>query len=97
MAAEGGVRELYAAFVPLYFKQSMYAIGQFATNEVLHEWAYSTMSAERQASLSTLEQTGLTLGCGLGAGVVAAVLSHPGDTLLRSVVLSFRFRAKRPC
>jgi solute carrier family 25 phosphate transporter 3 len=45
--------------------------------------AYKSMSAERQASLTTLEQTGLTLSCGIGAGVAAAVLSHPADTLLR--------------
>ncbi|GAA5836604.1 hypothetical protein JCM3766R1_006967 [Sporobolomyces carnicolor] len=85
MSLEGGVRELYAAFVPLYLKQGMYSVGQFATNEYLHELAYKSMSPERQASLTTLEQTGLTLTCGIGAGVAAAVLSHPGDTLLSKI------------
>ncbi|GAA5946364.1 hypothetical protein JCM3765_000215 [Sporobolomyces pararoseus] len=85
MAAEGGLKELYAAFIPLYLKQGPYSVGQFATNEFLHELANKSMSPERQASLSTLEQTGLTLACGLGAGVAAAVLSHPADTLLSKI------------
>ncbi|GAA6009362.1 hypothetical protein JCM11491_004292 [Sporobolomyces phaffii] len=85
MALEGGAKELYAAFVPLYLKQGPYAVGQFATNEVLHELAYKNMSAERQAGLTTLESTALNLACGLGAGVAAAVLSHPADTLLSQI------------
>ena len=77
------MKELYAGFIPILAKQVPYAVGQFATNEVLHELAYKQISPEKQANLTTLESTGLTLGCGLGAGVVAAVLSHPADTLLR--------------
>ncbi|GAA5851532.1 hypothetical protein JCM5353_005903 [Sporobolomyces roseus] len=85
MAAEGGLKELYAGFIPILAKQVPYSVGQFATNEVLHELAYKQISPEKQANLTTLESTGLTLGCGLGAGVVAAVLSHPADTLLSQI------------
>jgi hypothetical protein len=31
MALEGGAKELYAAFVPLYLKQGPYAVGELVT------------------------------------------------------------------
>ena len=34
LAAEGGVRELYAGFIPILFKQIPYALGQFTVSEV---------------------------------------------------------------
>lgn len=43
------------------------------------------MSPERKASLSVTEETGITLGCGIVAGLSAAILSQPADTLLSKV------------
>ncbi|GAA6062716.1 hypothetical protein JCM10212_002267 [Sporobolomyces blumeae] len=85
MASEGGVRELYSGFIPILAKQVPYAIGQFFVNEIAHEAVYRQMSSEKQANLTTVEQTSITLGCGIVAGFAAAILSHPADTLLSQI------------
>ncbi|GAA5836223.1 hypothetical protein JCM9279_002233 [Rhodotorula babjevae] len=85
MAAEGGFRELYAGFVPILAKQIPYAVGQFLVNELAHEAVYKQMSETKRANLTATEQTGITLGCGITAGVAAAVLSQPADTLLSRI------------
>ncbi|SCZ98937.1 BZ3500_MvSof-1268-A1-R1_Chr3-1g05720 [Microbotryum saponariae] len=97
MAREGGVSEMYAGFVPILvspsfatarfrtFKQIPFALGQFVTNEWAHETVYKQLSAEKRKNLSVLEETGITLGCGVVAGISAAVLSHPADTLLSQI------------
>ena len=54
-------------------------------NEWAHEQVYKQMSKETRANLSTLQDTGVTLGCGITAGCAAAVLSQPADTLLSKV------------
>ena len=43
------------------------------------------MSKETRENLTTVQETGVTLGCGVTAGVAAAVLSQPADTLLSKV------------
>ncbi|KDE07370.1 hypothetical protein MVLG_02412 [Microbotryum lychnidis-dioicae p1A1 Lamole] len=85
MAREGGVSEMYAGFFPILFKQIPFALGQFVTNEWAHETVYKQLSAEKRKNLSVLEETGITLGCGVVAGISAAVLSHPADTLLSQI------------
>ncbi|KAK4050144.1 mitochondrial phosphate carrier protein [Microbotryomycetes sp. JL201] len=85
MAREGGLTELYAGFIPILFKQIPYALGQFTVNEWAHEVVYKRMSAERKANLTPTENLGITLGCGVTAGIAAAVLSHPADTLLSKI------------
>ncbi|EJD50988.1 mitochondrial carrier [Auricularia subglabra TFB-10046 SS5] len=85
MAREGGVRELYAGFIPILFKQIPYAIGQFTVNELCHELAYRSMSEDQKRNLGPTKQFGISLGSGLTAGVAAAILSHPADTLLSQI------------
>lgn len=85
MAKEGGLRELYAGFVPLACKQVPYAIGQFTVNEWCHEAVDKSMSAETRKNLSATSTFGINLGCGLTAGAAAAVLSQPADTLLSQI------------
>lgn len=85
MATEGGLSELYAGFIPILAKQIPYAVGQFLVNELAHEAVYRQMSETRRANLTATEQTGITLGCGITAGVAAAVLSQPADTLLSQI------------
>ncbi|KAM0754739.1 mitochondrial carrier [Meredithblackwellia eburnea MCA 4105] len=85
MAREGGLKEFYAGFIPLLFKQIPYAIGQFAINEQAHEIVYKQMSAETRANLTPLQEIEVTLGCGVVAGFGAAILSHPADTLLSKI------------
>ncbi|KAH8917228.1 putative phosphate transport protein MIR1 [Atractiella rhizophila] len=87
MAREGGLRELYAGFVPILFKQIPFAIGQFVTNELCHEAAYRGLGIKEEEvkALGVWQRTGIDLGSGLVAGVAAAFLSHPADTLLSQI------------
>ncbi|KXN88302.1 Mitochondrial phosphate carrier protein [Leucoagaricus sp. SymC.cos] len=85
MAREGGLREMYAGFVPILFKQIPYAIGQFTVNEFCHELVYRNISEEGRSSLTVTSRFGIDLGSGIIAGFAAAVLSHPADTLLSKI------------
>jgi len=85
LAREGGIRELYAGFLPILCKQIPYAIGQFTVNEFCHELAFRSMSEETKRSLSSTSKFGIALGSGVIAGFAAAILSHPADTLLSQI------------
>ncbi len=82
---EEGFRGFYSGFIPLLFKQVPYAIGQFSVHEAAVEAIYRTIGPERKARLTHLESTGVELTSGIVAGVAAAVLSHPADTLLSAI------------
>ncbi|KAI0276494.1 mitochondrial carrier [Russula aff. rugulosa BPL654] len=82
---EGGVRDLYAGFIPILFKQIPYAIGQFTVNELCHEVAFRNMSKETRANLSPTAKFSILLGSGIIAGFAAAILSQPADTLLSQI------------
>lgn len=85
LAREGGIRELYAGFLPILCKQIPYAIGQFTVNELCHEFVYRNMSEETKRSLSGAAQFNIALGSGIIAGFAAAILSQPADTLLSQI------------
>ena len=85
MAREEGLRGFYSGFVPLLFKQVPYAVGQFSVHEAAVEVIYRSMGPERKARLTHLESTAVELASGVVAGVAAAVLSHPADTLLSAI------------
>ncbi|KAM3498449.1 hypothetical protein MY10362_008234 [Beauveria mimosiformis] len=85
MAREEGFRGFYSGFVPLLFKQVPYAVGQFTVHEAVNEVIYRAIGAERKAALTQLQSTGIELTSGIAAGVAAAVLSHPADTLLSAI------------
>ncbi|KIO18240.1 hypothetical protein M407DRAFT_84169 [Tulasnella calospora MUT 4182] len=82
---EGGLREMYAGFLPILCKQIPYALGQFTVHEYCNEIAYRNMSEETKRNLSHLQRNGISLGSGVVAGVAAAVLSQPADTLLSQI------------
>lgn len=85
LAREEGFKGFYSGFVPLLFKQVPYAVGQFTVHEAAVEVIYRVMGPERKARLTHLESTGVELTSGVVAGVAAAVLSHPADTLLSAI------------
>ncbi|KAI8628073.1 mitochondrial phosphate carrier protein [Xylariaceae sp. FL1651] len=85
LAREEGFRGFYSGFIPLLFKQVPYAVGQFSVHEAAVEFIYRTIGPERKAKLTHLESTGVELTSGVVAGVAAAVLSHPADTLLSAI------------
>ncbi|KAF5507212.1 Mitochondrial phosphate carrier protein [Colletotrichum aenigma] len=85
LAREEGFKGFYSGFVPLLFKQVPYAVGQFSVHEAAVEVIYRTMGPERKAKMTQLQSTGVELASGVVAGVAAAVLSHPADTLLSAI------------
>ncbi|KAJ7366957.1 mitochondrial carrier domain-containing protein [Mycena albidolilacea] len=85
MAREGGIRELYAGFLPILCKQIPYAIGQFTVNEFCHELVFRNMSEDTKKNLSKTSNLAIALGSGVTAGFAAAILSHPADTLLSQI------------
>jgi len=85
LATEGGIREMYAGFLPILCKQIPYAIGQFTVNEFCHELAFRNMSDETKRNLSGTKKFGISLGSGIIAGFAAAILSQPADTLLSQI------------
>jgi len=87
IAREGGLRELYAGFLPILCKQIPYAIGQFTVNEFCHELVLRSVTEETKLTISKNNsfRYGVQLGCGIIAGFAAAVLSHPADTLLSQI------------
>ncbi|KAG1906681.1 mitochondrial carrier domain-containing protein [Suillus fuscotomentosus] len=85
IAREGGMRELYAGFLPILCKQIPYAIGQFTVNELCHEIVFRSISEETRRTLSSTSKFTIQLGSGIIAGFAAAILSQPADTLLSQI------------
>ncbi|CAD6971831.1 hypothetical protein A4X06_0g6430 [Tilletia controversa] len=86
MTAKEGFAGLYAGIIPILCKQVPYAIGQFTTNEFMHELVEKSLADKKALEQSSkANEIGIQLGCGLVAGAVAAVLSHPADTLLSKI------------
>jgi len=87
IAKEGGLRELYAGFLPILCKQIPYAIGQFTVNEFCHELVFRSVTEETKRTISKNNSLryGISLGSGVIAGFAAAILSHPADTLLSQI------------
>merc|ERR1712012_601044 len=81
---EGVVRGFYSGFGPILFKQVPYTMAKFAVQGRVAEVMYSSMGTTAD-KLSSLSNTGVMLGSGVVAGVAAAIISHPADTLLSKV------------
>lgn len=77
-----GIMGFYAGYIPILFKQVPYAVGQFYTNEMMHNLVDQTVPKETMRKMGKVGEAVTQLGCGIVAGVSAAVLSHPADTLL---------------
>lgn len=85
MWTEEGIAGFYAGYVPILFRQVPYAVGQFYTNEMAHSYLHRWVSPAKIASYGKVGEIGESLGCGIVAGIAAAVLSHPADTLLSKI------------
>jgi len=75
---EGLITGFYSGFVPILFKQIPYTIAKFVVQDFAQEQIYSVTG--KKVSKST--KFGISLTSGVIAGVVAAIISHPADTLL---------------
>jgi solute carrier family 25 phosphate transporter 3 len=81
---DGVVKGFYSGFGPILFKQVPYTMAKFAVQGRVAESMYNSMGTTAD-KLGTLGNTGVMLGSGVVAGVAAAIISHPADTLLSKV------------
>lgn len=82
--ARDGVLGLYAGLGPILFKQIPYTMAKFAVQGKAAEMIY-TASGSTPKTSSGFTNLSISLGSGVVAGVVAAIISHPADTLLSKV------------
>lgn len=81
---EGLIKGFYSGFGPILFKQIPYTMAKFA----VQGWAAEQIALGMGKKLSELQggvKLGVALGSGVIAGVAAAIISHPADTLLSKV------------
>jgi len=81
---EGVMKGFYSGFGPILFKQIPYTIAKFVCYERFAETIYGSISTPKE-KLGNGTHTVINLASGLGAGLVAAVVSQPADTLLSKV------------
>merc|ERR1712060_317558 len=84
MGEMGFVGAFYSGFVPILFKQIPYTMAKFAVQGKAAEAIYGGLGKE-PASMSKGGNIGVSLASGVVAGVVAAIISHPADTLLSKI------------
>lgn len=77
-----GLGAFYSGFGPILFKQVPYTMAKFVVYEKVSEMVYSKVD---KSTLSDAAQTGVNLGSGLVAGMAAAVVSQPADTMLSKI------------
>lgn len=81
---EGIFKGFYSGFGPILFKQVPYTMTKFAVQGQAAESIAGTMG-KSTAELKGATKLGVSLLSGVIAGVAAAIVSHPADTLLSKV------------
>jgi solute carrier family 25 phosphate transporter 3 len=81
---EGVVTGFYSGLGPILLKQIPYTMAKFAVQGKAADVIYKTMGKEPE-ELSGAQNLGVSLSSGTIAGVAAAIISHPADTLLSKV------------
>ena len=84
LKSEGLIRGFYSGFGPILFKQVPYTMAKFAVQGATAEKIYQVLG-ETPATMSEAANIAVSLGSGVVAGVAAAIVSHPADTLLSLV------------
>ncbi|EKV04158.1 Mitochondrial phosphate carrier protein (Mir1), putative [Penicillium digitatum] len=79
---EEGIGAFYSGFGPILFKQVPYTMAKFVVFEKVSEAILSNVNKE---TLSDGGKTGINLGSGLIAGLAAAIISQPADTMLSKI------------
>merc|ERR1719198_2396887 len=75
----GFVGAFYSGFVPILFKQVPYTMAKFAVQGKAQDVMYGALGGTPKSESGKI---GVSLASGVVAGVVAAIISHPADTLL---------------
>merc|ERR1711977_201852 len=78
-----GLAGWYSGFVPILFKQVPYTMAKFAVQGAAAERIYATLPD--RSTLSRGTKMGVSIVSGVIAGVAAAIISHPADTLLSKI------------
>jgi len=85
MAGEMGVvPAFYSGFAPILFKQIPYTMAKFVVQQQAAEGIYAGIG-QSPATMSSTGNVTVSLGSGVIAGVAAAIISHPADTLLSKI------------
>jgi len=84
MKEEGILKGFYSGFGPILFKQIPYTMAKFAVQGAVADNWYA-MNKTKASECGGFYNTSVSLGSGTIAGVCAAVISHPADTLLSKV------------
>lgn len=84
IADDGVLKGFYSGFAPILFKQVPYTMAKFAVQGASVEAMYTAINASPDTASDSLK-LGLSLASGVVAGVAAAIISHPADTLLSLV------------
>ena len=82
MLRNEGVGAFYAGFGPILLKQVPYTMAKFVVYEKVAEAAWKRID---KSTASDGLQTAVNLGSGLVAGMAAAVISQPADTMLSKI------------
>lgn len=81
---EGVLKGFYSGFGPILLKQIPYTMAKFAVQGRVAESMYKGLNKTPEM-MSGAQNLGISLSSGVVAGVAAAIVSHPADTLLSMV------------
>jgi len=81
---DGPVKGFYSGFGPICMKQIPYTMAKFAVQGRAAEGIYASMGTDA-SKCGGVTNTCVSLTSGVIAGVAAAIISHPADTLLSKV------------
>jgi len=81
---EGLVRGFYSGLGPILLKQVPYTMAKFAVQGRAADAIYSALGKQAK-NMTAGENLSVSITSGLIAGVAAAIISHPADTLLSKV------------
>ncbi|KAJ6090459.1 mitochondrial phosphate carrier protein [Penicillium sp. IBT 16267x] len=82
MVIQEGVGGFYSGLGPILLKQMPYTMATFVVYEKMIELAYHFID---RSAIPGAVHTGINLGSGLLAGMAAAIVSQPADTMLSQI------------
>jgi len=81
---DGVIKGFYSGFGPILFKQVPYTMAKFSVQGWAAEQIFK-VTGQNVETASSNTKVGVSLASGVIAGVVAAIISHPADTLLSMI------------
>jgi len=84
LVANEGLAGWYSGFIPMLFKQIPYTMAKFAVQGSAEIAIYNSLPTKRE-NLSRPAKMGVSCTSGFIAGVAAAIISHPADSLLSKI------------